>query len=234
MAKVKNKLRSKTARFKKAVSSFDPAKRYSPEDALRLAQEASYEKFDATIEVHIRTGIDPKKGDQIVRGSTGLPHMSGRVKKIVVFAEGDKAREAESAGASRVGGQEFIDEIKQSGKVDFDIAIATPDMMKSLAGVARILGPRGLMPSPKNNTVTQNIKAAIEEIQKGRLDFKNDDSGNVHVVIGKKSLDHAKLVENFNAFMDALRKSRPSTVKGMFIRNISVSSTMGPSIPVAL
>ncbi len=234
MAKAKNKQRSKTARFKKTVSALDLTKRYSIEDALRLVQETSYEKFDATIEVHIRTGIDPKKGDQIVRGSTALPHMSGKVKKIVVFAEGDKAREAQSAGAARVGGQEFIDEIKQSGKIDFDIAIAAPDMMKSLAGVARILGPRGLMPSPKNNTVTQNIKAAIEEIQKGRLDFKNDDSGNVHVVIGKKSLDHIKLVENFNAFMDALRKSRPSTVKGTFIRNVSVSSTMGPSIPVML
>ena len=231
---MKNRPRSKTVRFKKTVRTLDLTKRYAAEEALKLVQEVSYEKFDPSIEVHIRTGVNPKKGDQIVRGSVVLPHASGKVKKIAVFAEGDKAREAESAGATLIGGQELIDEIKQSGKADFDIAIATPDMMKSLASVARILGPRGLMPSPKNNTVTSNVKAAIEEIKRGRLDFRNDDSGNLHIVIGKRSLPHASLLENYTTLMDVIRKSRPSTVKGTFLRNITVSSTMGPSIPVVL
>lgn len=222
--------RKKTKTFKAKGIEVDKSKRYTPEDALQQVLETSYEKFDPSVEVHIRTGIDPRKGDQIVRGSVVLPYASGKIKKIVVFAEGDKAKEAVSAGVSIVGGQELIDEIKQTGKADFDIAIATPDMMKALAGVARILGPRGLMPSPKNNTVTPNILAAIEEVKKGRLDFKNDAGGNVHIMIGKKSLGKEKLLANYTACMEVLRKGRPSTVKGTYIRTISLSSTMGPGI----
>lgn len=207
---------------------------YPVQDALDLAISGSYEAFDPSIELHVRTGIDPRKGDQIVRGSVVLPHASGKQKKITVFAEGDKAKEAQSSGADIVGGHELIDEIKRSSKTEFDIAIATPDMMKSLTSIARILGPRGLMPSPKNNTVTTNITAAIEEIRKGRIDFKNDSGGTVHIMIGKKSLGKEKLFENYSAFMETLRKTRPSTVKGTFLRKISLSSTMGAGILVQI
>ncbi len=222
--------RKKTKTFQAKQVGLDKNKRYAPEDALQQVLENSYEKFDPSIEVHVRTGIDPRKGDQVVRGSVVLPHASGKTKKIAVFAEGDKAKEAVAAGVAIVGGQELIDEIKQTGKADFDIAIATPDMMKSLASVARILGPRGLMPSPKNNTVTTNVLSAIEEVKKGRLDFKNDATGNVHIMIGKKSLGKEKLFANYTACMETLRKGRPSTVKGSYIRTISLSSTMGPGI----
>ncbi|MBI4272226.1 50S ribosomal protein L1 [Candidatus Uhrbacteria bacterium] len=222
--------RKKTKTFKVKKGGIEKSKRYSIEDALQLVLESSYEKFDPSLELHIRTGIDPRKGDQIVRGSVVLPHASGKTKKIAVFAEGDKAKEALGAGVDIVGGQEMIEQIKQTGKADFDIAIATPDMMKSLASVARILGPRGLMPSPKNNTVTANVRSAIEEVKKGRLDFKNDTGGTVHITIGKKSLGNEKLLANYSACMEALRKVRPSTVKGAYIRTISLSSTMGPGI----
>ena len=222
--------RKRTKTFKVKKSSIEKSKRYSIEDALQLVLESSYEKFDPSLELHIRTGIDPRKGDQVVRGSVVLPYASGKTKKIAVFAEGDKAKEALAAGVDIVGGQEMIDQSKQTGKADFDIAIATPDMMKALAGVARVLGPRGLMPSPKNNTVTANVRAAIEEVKKGRLDFKNDTGGTVHIMIGKKSLEKEKLLANYTACMEALRKARPSTVKGAYIRTISLSSTMGPGI----
>ncbi len=221
-----------TKAFKQKQKLIDKNKRYTAEEAISRALECSYESFDPSIELHIRTGIDPRKGDQIVRGSVVFPYASGKTKKIAVFAEGDKAKEAVNAGVEIVGGQELIDKIKQTGKADFDIAIATPDMMKSLSSVARVLGPRGLMPSPKNNTVTANIALAIEEVKKGRIDFKNDAGGNVHIVIGKKSLEKDKLFQNYSVFMENFRKTRPSTVKGTFVRAITLSSTMGPSISI--
>src|SRR3989338_5496350 len=189
----KNMQRSKSPKFTESIKDTDLKKQYSPEEALSLVQKASSEKFDASIEGHIKTGIDPKKGDQIIRGSVVLPHGVGKTKKIAVFAEGEKADEAKTAGADIVGGPELIAEIKTTGKADFDVAIATPDMMRHLAAAAKILGPKGLMPSPKNETVTANLKAAIEQVKKGKINFKNDDSSNVHQTIGKRSIEHAKL-----------------------------------------
>lgn len=225
---------SKTKRLKKAVHGVDLSKLYTPEEAIRLAKKTATERFDSSIEVHVKTGIDPKKGDQVIRASVVLPHGVGKTKKIAVFAEGEKAQDAESAGADLVGGQELIAQIKQSGKADFDVAIATPDMMKYIAAVAKILGPKGLMPSPKNETVTSNVKAAIEAVKKGKITFKNDDSANVHQVIGKKSFDDTKLAENLASFLDTLKKSKPATAKGTYIKSITLSSSMGPGIKVVL
>lgn len=203
-------------------------------EALELVKKLGYEKFDASIEVHVNTGIDPKKGDQQIRGAVVLPHGTGKTKKIAVFAEGDKAIEAKEAGADIVGGPELIAQIIQTGKADFDIAIATPDMMRHLAPAARVLGPRGLMPSPKNETVTPNIKGAIDQIKKGKENYKNDDTSNVHQIIGKRSFDTAKLVENYAAFLDSLKKARPSAAKGSYIKSITLSSTMGPGVKVII
>ncbi|MDO8489806.1 MAG: 50S ribosomal protein L1 [bacterium] len=224
--------RKKSPKFTAAIKDTDLKKAYSPEEAIALVLKASSEKFDASIEVHVNTGINPKKGDQIVRGSVVLPHGVGKTKRIAVFAEGEKADEARAAGADIVGGAELIAEIKTTGKADFDVAIATPDMMKTIAGVAKILGPKGLMPAPKNETVTNNLKAAIEQVKKGKVNFKNDDSSNVHQSIGKRSFEHAKLLENYIVLMDVLKKSRPSATKGAFIKSITITSTMGPGIKV--
>lgn len=218
---------------KKHLEGIDLEKIYTVQEAIDLLKKVSKEKFDASIEVHVNTGIDAKKSDQSIRGSVVLPYGTGKTKRVAVFAEGEKATEATNTGADLVGGLELIQEIKSSGKADFDIAIATPDMMKHLAGVAKILGPKGLMPSPKNETVTVNIKHAIEAVKKGKVTFKNDDSGNVHQTIGKRSFDTQKLLENYTTFIECLKKARPSTAKGTYIKTVTFSSTMGPGIKVA-
>jgi large subunit ribosomal protein L1 len=188
-------------------------------------------KFDESVEVHINLNIDPKKSDQQVRGLAELPNGTGKKIKIIAFTS-TKKKEAEDAGADLVGGEELIDKIKTSGKVEADIALATPEMMPKLAMIAKILGPRGLMPNPKSQTVTEKIKETIESLQKGRADFKNDNTGNIHQIIGKVSFDEKKLEENFRAFIDALKKSRPEGAKGKFIKKIFLSSTMGKSVQV--
>lgn len=225
-------MRSK--RYTELAKKIDPTKAYSFEEAVKLVKETSTTKFDASIEVHVRLGIDPKKGDQMVRGTIVLPHGIGKSKKILAIADGDKAKEAKDAGADVVGGQEIIDEIRSSGKCDFDVVITTPDMMRFLAPIAKILGPRGLMPSPKNETITPNLKKAIEELKKGKITFKNDDTANIHQVIGKASFDEKKLLENLTAFIDALKKAKPESSKGTFIKNITLTSTMGPGIKLAI
>ncbi len=225
-------MRKQSKKFQACIADIDLEKAYSPLEALELVKKCSYEEFDASVEVHVRTGIDPRKSDQTIRGSVLLPNGTGKTKRVIVFAEGPNAQEAISAGAMRVGGSELIQEIKQSQKIDFDVAVATPDMMKHLAQIAKILGPKGLMPSPKNETVTTHITKTLEEITKGKINFKNDDTGNVHQIIGKRSLDASKLAENYQAFIESLRKSKPSTAKGTFIVAVSVSSTMGPGIRI--
>lgn len=207
---------------------------YAPLEAFTLVKKLAYEKFDASIEVHVRTGIDPRKSDQTIRGSVTLPHGSGKVRRVAVFAEGEQAAEAKAHGAELVGSMELINEIKQSGKADFDIALATPEMMRSLASVAKILGPKGLMPSPKNETVSAHIGKSLEEIKKGRMNFKNDDTGNVHFLIGRASFSAEQLTENYQSAMEALRKNKPSTAKGTFVVSIIACSTMGPSIRIAI
>lgn len=202
-------------------------------EAIAEIKKNAKAKFDESVEAHFRLDIDPKKSDQQVRGVAELPHGTGKSVKIVVFTTTQK-KEAETAGVEIVGGDELIDKIKSSGKIDADVAIATPEMMPKLASVAKILGPKGLMPNPKNQTVTPKVKEVIEALKKGRADFKNDNSGNIHQAIGKVSFDEAKLEENFKALLDAVRKAKPEGVKGKFIKGISICSTMGKGVRISL
>lgn len=220
-------------RYNEIKAQVDVKKLYTPEEAVELVKKTATAKFDSSVEVHVRLGIDPKKGDQQVRSTVALPHGIGKEKRIVVFAtSADAVAAAKEAGANIVGGEEIIEEIAKTGKIDFDIAVATPDMMPKLAKVAKILGPKGLMPSPKNETVTANVRKAVEELKRGRVAFKNDDTANVHQIIGKVSFDNVKLLENYTAFMDAIRRSKPSSSKGVYIAGITLTSTMGPGIRV--
>jgi len=208
-------------------------KLFSIGEAIQEVKSSAEAKFDESVEVHARLAIDPKKSDQQVRGVAELPHGTGKKVKIAVFTTTQK-KEAEESGADVVGGEELIDKVKSSGKIDADIAIATPEIMPRLATIAKILGPKGLMPNPKNKTVTPKVKEVIESLKYGRADFKNDDSGNIHQVIGKKSFENEKLEENFKVFIDALRKSKPEAAKGKFIKGVSICSTMGKSVKISL
>lgn len=201
-------------------------------EAITKVKRTAKAKFDESVEVHVRLIIDPKKSDQQVRGVTELPHGTGKKVKIAVFTTVQK-KEAKSAGADIVGGEELINKIKSSGKIDANISIATPEMMPQLATIAKILGPKGLMPNPKNKTVTLKVKEILESLKKGRANFKSDDSGNVHQIIGKVSYDSEKLEENLKSFLEALRKAKPETVKGKFIKSISICSTMGKSVKLS-
>lgn len=221
-------------RYDKISVKVDKTKVYGVEEAAKLVKELASTKFDESVEVHVRLGIDAKKTDQMVRGVVPLPHGIGKSKKVAVFAEGEKEKEAREAGADLVGGMELVEKIKQTGSCDFDIAVATPDMMKKISPIAKVLGPKGLMPSPKTETVTMDIARTVKELKKGKVSFRSDDSGNVHQVIGKVSFEPEKIKENFVAFMDALKSTKPATAKGEFIKGIYVTSTMGPSIKVKM
>ncbi|MDD5251117.1 MAG: 50S ribosomal protein L1 [Patescibacteria group bacterium] len=221
-------------RYKELLASYDARKSYSPAEAVELVKKLSTTKFDSSVEVHIRLGIDPKKSDQMVRSTVALPHGTGKTKKVAAFVSGDKEKEAKEAGADLIGGEELIAKIASTGKIEFDIAVATPDMMPKLAKVAKILGPRGLMPSPKNDTVTPNIKKAIEEMKKGKVAFKSDDTGNIHQAIGKASFTAEQLADNFTAFMEAVRKAKPSSSKGVYLVSVTVAPTMGPGVKVSV
>ena len=225
-------MKKHSKRFTKLNTQVDKEKVYSLEEALELVKKTATTKFDSSVEIHIRMGIDPRKGDQQIRSTVVLPHGIGRTVKVAVFADGEKAKEAKEAGADMVGEEDLIDEIKKSGKCDFDVAVATPDMMRKMAMIAKILGPKGLMPSPKNETITNNIKKVVEELKKGKITFRNDDTANIHQVIGKVSFDTAKLNENFKAFIEAIEKAKPETMKGIYINAISLASTMGPGVKV--
>ncbi len=220
----------RSKRFSELKKLIDPKKTYPLAEAIELVKKTSNVKFDAGVEIHLRLGIDPKKGDQQIRGTVTLPHGTGKTKKIAVFTENEK--EAKEAGADLAGAKELIDKIKKTGKTDFDIAVATPDMMKNLAPIAKILGTRGLMPSPKNETITTNIKKTVKELKGGKVAFKNDDTTNIHLLVGKVSFDDKKLVENIETFTDAVKKAKPVSAKGTFIQNASVSSSMGPGIKI--
>jgi large subunit ribosomal protein L1 len=214
----------------KGVAEKIEKKIYSLEEALTLLKENKIAKFDESIEAHVKTNIDPKKGDQQLRGSVVFPHGTGKAKRIAVITN-TKAKEAKEAKADVVGGEELIDDIKK-GKIDFDILVATPEMMPKLAQVAKILGPKGIMPNPKTDTVTDKIKEAVEMLKKGKVSFKNDNTGNVHQVIGKASFSEAQLKENFEALIDALEKSKQEAVKGKLISKVVICSTMGPGLQV--
>lgn len=220
-------------RYKASQSLIDSSKNYPiGEEAIELVKKTANTKFDASVEVHIRLGIDPKKADQLVRGSVTLPHGTGKKKRIAVFAEGKDQEAAKKAGAEIVGSEELIKEIKTSGKCDFEIALATPEMMKKLGQIAKILGPKGLMPNPKNETIAKDVAQSVKELSGGKVTFRNDDSGNIHQMLGKASFETKKLLENFNVFFEAVKRAKPAAAKGVYIQNISLSSTMGPGIQV--
>jgi large subunit ribosomal protein L1 len=220
-------------KYRAVSEKIEKSKLYSVEEAMQLVKETKTAKFDESVEVHVKLSIDPRKGDQQVRGTVVLPHGTGKEKKIAVVTS-TKAAEAKEAGADLIGAEDLIEKIK-SGKVDnFDVLVASPEMMPKLAVVAKILGPRGLMPSPKTETVTDKIKETVEMLKKGKASFKNDNGANVHQVIGKVSFEEAKLKENYEAFVDALTKSRPAAVKGKYIVSASICSTMGPGLKIQL
>jgi len=217
-------------KYKAAAALIDPKKTYAAEEAMDLAKKTSTTKFDGTVEVHLRLGIDPKKSDQQVRGTVVLPHGSGKTRKVIAFVSADKEKEAKEAGADVIGTEEMIAEIVKTGKIDFDIAVATPDMMPKMAKVAKILGPKGLMPNPKSDTVGTNVTKMVSELKKGKLAFKADDFGIVHTIIGKVSFDAKSLVENYETLLEAIRKAKPSSSKGVYLKNVTVATTMGPAI----
>jgi large subunit ribosomal protein L1 len=217
--------------YKKAEEQVDREKLYSPLEAARLAKTTSPAKFDATVEVALRLGVDPRKADQMVRGTVNLPHGTGKTARVIVFATGDKAAAAEAAGADVVGSDDLIERI-QGGFLDFDAAIATPDQMSKVGKIARILGPRGLMPNPKTGTVTPDVTKAITDIKGGKINFRVDKQANLHLVIGKASFDAEKLVENYAAAIEEISRAKPSAAKGKYVKKVTFSTTMGPGIPV--
>ncbi len=224
----------RSTRYKKAVSGVDLKKVYPIGEAVELMKKSSTVKFDAGVEVHIHLGVDPSKSDQSVRVTMVLPHGTGKTKKVMAFVEPEKESEAKEAGADIVGGEELIAEISKSGKVDADVAVATPAMMPKIAKIAKTLGQRGLMPNPKTDTVGPAIAKLIIEQKKGKLSARNDATGNIHQIIGKVSWDAQKISENLQAFIEALRRAKPASSKGIFLKNVVLTSTMGPGIKVAV
>jgi large subunit ribosomal protein L1 len=217
--------------YNAAAAKVDFDKIYTPLEAVRLAKDTSTTKYDATVEVAMRLGVDPRKADQMVRGTVNLPHGTGKVSRVIVFAVGEKAAEALAAGADEVGGDELIEKVAK-GYVDFDAAVATPDMMGKVGKVARVLGPRGLMPNPKTGTVTADVTKAISDIKGGKVNFRVDKQANLHLVIGKASFDETKLVENYAAALDEVSRAKPATAKGKYLKKIVFSTTMGPGVQV--
>jgi len=217
--------------YRKAAELIDRTKLYAPADAIKLAKQTSPIKFDATVEVAMRLGVDPRKADQMVRGTVNLPHGTGKTARVIVFAAGDKAAEATGAGADVVGSDELVARI-QEGWLDFDAAIATPDQMAKIGRIARILGPRGLMPNPKTGTVTMDVAKAVTEIKGGKITFRVDKHSNLHLIIGKASFNETQLIENYAAVIDEVLRSKPSAAKGKYLKKVNIATTMGPGIPV--
>ena len=217
--------------YQKAAEKIDFDALYSPLQAAALAKETSSTKMDSTVEVAMRLGIDPRKADQMVRGTVNLPHGTGKTARVIVFATGEKAAEAEAAGADAVGAEDLIERI-QGGWLDFDAAIATPDQMAKVGRIARVLGPRGLMPNPKTGTVTNDVTKAVNDIKGGKVNFRVDKQANLHLVIGKASCGAEQLVENYAAALDEILRVKPASAKGRYLKKVTVSTTTGPGIPV--
>jgi len=221
-------------RMKDLKSQVNTETVYSVAEAIELIKKTSTVKFDASVEVHVKLGIDPKKTDQQIRATVVMPHGTGKTKTVAAFVGTNDEADAKAAGADFVYGEEDIKKIKDTGKIEFEIAVATPEMMPKLAIAARVLGPKGLMPNPKTGTVDKNVKRMVEEIKKGKAAFKNDDGSNVHQVIGKVSFDAKKLEENLAAFMEAIKKAKPQSSKGTYIKGLFLTSSMGPSVKVVV
>ncbi len=221
----------KSKKMQEALKKVDATKAYSVEEAVALAKETNIAKFDATVEVAYKLSVDPKKADQQIRGAVVLPNGTGKTQTVLVFAKGEKAKEAEAAGADFVGDDDMVQKI-QGGWFDFDVVVATPDMMATVGKLGRVLGPKGLMPNPKTGTVTMDVTKAVNEVKAGKVTYRVDKAGNIHVPIGKVSFEDDKLIENFKTIHETLLKAKPSAAKGQYMKNISVTTTFGPGIHV--
>ena len=221
----------KSKRYNETLAQVDRNALYHPLDAVTLAKETSSDKYDATIDVAMRLSVDPRKADQLVRGTVNLPHGTGKTVRVAVFAEGENATRAQEAGADIVGTDELIEQIN-AGQIDFDVAIATPDQMAKVGRVARVLGPRGLMPNPKTGTVTPDVAKAIQDSKGGKIAFRVDKASNLHAIIGKASFTPEQLAENYGALLDEVVRLKPSSAKGIYLKKITVSATQGPGVPV--
>ena len=220
-------------KYNEAAKQIDRAAAYEPNEAIALAKQTAVAKFDETIELHLRTGCDGRHAEQQIRGAVVLPHGTGKTVKVLVFAKGDKLTEAEAAGADHVGGEELIPRIQNEGWLDFDVVVATPDMMGVVGRLGKVLGPKGLMPNPKAGTVTMDVTKAVNEIKAGKIEYRLDKTNIIHVPLGKASFDQEKLQDNFRAIMDVIQKAKPSALKGQYLKSITLSSTMGPGVKVS-
>ncbi len=223
-------MRAHGKRYRAAVATLEPRKVYTPREAVERVKQAAFAKFDESVDVAVRLGVDPKHADQIVRGTVSLPHGTGKKIRVLVIAQGDKAKEAEAAGADYVG-VEYVQKIKD-GWLDTDVIVATPDVMGQLGPLGKVLGPRGLMPNPKAGTVTMDVARAVKELKAGKIEFRVDKSGIVHAPVGKKSFPAEALEQNLQTFMEAIVRAKPAAAKGHYIRSVTVSSTMGPGVPL--
>lgn len=221
-------------KYNEAAKQVDRSVQYEPEDAIALAKKTAIAKFDETIEVHIRTGCDGRHAEQQIRGAVVLPNGTGKEVKVLVFAKGDKVAEAEAAGADFVGGDELIPRIQNEGWLDFDVVVATPDMMGVVGRLGKVLGPKGLMPNPKAGTVTMDVTKAVKDIKAGKIEYRLDKANIIHVPVGKASFTNEQLQQNFDALMEAIVKAKPSALKGQYLRSITLSSTMGPGVKVSV
>jgi large subunit ribosomal protein L1 len=217
--------------YRAAADKIDETKLYAPLEAVRLAKETSTTKYDSTVEVAFRLGVDPRKADQMVRGTVNLPHGTGKTARVLVFATGDRAAQAEAAGADFIGSDDLIERI-QGGFLDFDAVVATPDLMGKVGRLGKVLGPRGLMPNPKTGTVTMDVAKAVEEIKGGKIEFRTDKHANLHFIIGKTSFSDSQLVQNYAAAIDEVNRLKPTAAKGRYLKKATVTTTMGPGIPV--
>ena len=219
-------------RYQEAEKLVDKKKNYSVKEALETIEKMPKPKFDETVELHVKLGVDSKQADQQVRGTTVLPNGTGKTQRVLVFAKGPKADEATKAGADFVGAEELIPKIEKENWFDYDVIVATPDMMGVVGRLGKVLGPKGLMPNPKTGTVTLDVAKAVNEVKQGRIEYRTDSYGNVHVIVGKVSFDNHKLVENIKEFVKLIQKTKPSVVKGTYVKNVSISATMGPGIKI--
>lgn len=227
-------MKKKSRKYTEALEKIEKGKLYSIEEAVKLVKETSVSKFDGTVEIAVRLNLDTKKNDQQLRGAIVLPHGTGKAKKVLVLAKGDAAKAAQDAGADFVGDVDMITKIEKENWFDFDVIIATPEMMPLLGKLGKVLGPKGLMPNPKTGTVTMDTKKAVEDVKKGRVEYRTDSYANVHALVGKVSFDDEKLVDNIKAFMDVIIKSKPQAAKGVYLKGVSLASTMGPGVKVDL